>query len=103
MSYKRKFDAKLVIDSQDHPLQDLTDIEVDSPQNRSTSSTSTDHSSGSINRSTTNSNSNKRQKVVVLNRWSDDENSRLIAAIDIYGENNWRKVSEYVATRDSCK
>jgi len=32
-------------------------------------------------------------------KWTADEDQRLIHGIELYGENDWKKVSEVVATR----
>ena len=37
------------------------------------------------------------------NRWTKSEDERLQVAINIFGEENWRIISDYVGTRDNSK
>lgn len=34
-------------------------------------------------------------------KWTPEEDQRLLNAIEVYGENNWRKVAEVVGTREA--
>jgi hypothetical protein len=34
-------------------------------------------------------------------KWTDEEDKRLLMGIEQYGENNWRLVSQIVGTRDA--
>ena len=35
------------------------------------------------------------------NKWTNDEDTKLRKAIEMFGEESWRAVSEYVVTRDT--
>lgn len=41
----------------------------------------------------------KRKKSVLSRQWSKQEDSELLDAVQIFGENNWQDVSEYIGTR----
>ncbi len=36
-------------------------------------------------------------------KWSSDEDSRLLEAVEKFGDQNWKQVAHFVETRDSCE